>query len=405
MAHAATTSAGSTVARARLVTAAIARGLRHASPRSVAIAACLLLACTVLLLLAPDLDPSLFIVCGEAYCHPSRLPDVVSVYMGSGGYDGQFYFRLALNPFTRAYEDFGIALDVPAYRQQRILYPLLTWLLSLGGRPALAVWAMIAINVAAGAWLAYLAARYARSCARPAVFGLLLLLFPGFLMTLVRDMSELVEAALLLAGLVSYLDRRQYRAGALLALAVLTRETALLLVGVIGVFELLRFRARRDRAALRGALRTVVPPIVVFTVWQAVLTASWQAVPALAGQRNVGPPLVGVISAARIMAWSTRWEDYMTGAILAAVLCAAVAIAFWSPKVTVPVVRHALLAYAVFAACMSDVVLGEQWSIVRTLAELATLAWMTVMVSSNRTAVVVFATVMPVAWLCTLSQL
>ncbi len=38
------------------------------------------------------------------------------------GYDGQFVYRLALDPFTRAVTAHGMTLDLPAYRQQRIAH-------------------------------------------------------------------------------------------------------------------------------------------------------------------------------------------------------------------------------------------------------------------------------------------
>jgi hypothetical protein len=44
------------------------------------------------------------------------------------GYDGQFFYRLALEPFSTAERVDGIAFDAPAYRQQRIGYPLLAFL-------------------------------------------------------------------------------------------------------------------------------------------------------------------------------------------------------------------------------------------------------------------------------------
>ena len=43
----------------------------------------------------------------------------------SDGYDGQFVYRLALDPFTHAVTAHGITLDNPAYRQQRIATALL----------------------------------------------------------------------------------------------------------------------------------------------------------------------------------------------------------------------------------------------------------------------------------------
>ena len=40
----------------------------------------------------------------------------------SPGYDGQFFYRLALRPWTQTRTEFGITFDEPAYRQQRLVY-------------------------------------------------------------------------------------------------------------------------------------------------------------------------------------------------------------------------------------------------------------------------------------------
>src|SRR4051812_48413098 len=68
-------------------------------------------------------DLSSFIVAGDRYCDASRVPRGLTVLKASDGFDGQFYYRLALNPFTSQREEFGITLDAPALRHQRVLYP------------------------------------------------------------------------------------------------------------------------------------------------------------------------------------------------------------------------------------------------------------------------------------------
>ena len=48
---------------------------------------------------------------------------------GTEGYDGQFAYYIAVSPNPK---DVAIQLDVPAYRYQRILYPLMARSLALG---------------------------------------------------------------------------------------------------------------------------------------------------------------------------------------------------------------------------------------------------------------------------------
>jgi hypothetical protein len=70
-------------------------------------------------------DASVFVVAGDRFVDAGQTPPDLMVRPTSDGYDGQFYYRLALDPFTKRVVDFGISLSNPVWRQQRIAYPLL----------------------------------------------------------------------------------------------------------------------------------------------------------------------------------------------------------------------------------------------------------------------------------------
>ena len=53
---------------------------------------------------------SLFIMAGHTYTHRSQLPPGL-LRVPSAGYDGQFYYRLALDPFNWHHTAFGITMD------------------------------------------------------------------------------------------------------------------------------------------------------------------------------------------------------------------------------------------------------------------------------------------------------
>lgn len=98
----------------------------------------------------------------------------------SCGYDGQFFARLAFNPSTTERTDYGITLDSPAWRQQRILYPFLSWLLSLGRPHEALVW-LVMINVLSLAAASVAVARLAGSRGLPSAWGLFPVLSAGLL--------------------------------------------------------------------------------------------------------------------------------------------------------------------------------------------------------------------------------
>jgi hypothetical protein len=79
----------------------------------------------------------------------------VTVFRGSG-YDGQFYYRLALNPANLHRSAYGIRFDNP-YRVQRITYSVLAFVAAAGQMAAVPD-ALVAVNVLGLAVLALLGA-------------------------------------------------------------------------------------------------------------------------------------------------------------------------------------------------------------------------------------------------------
>ncbi len=69
-------------------------------------------------------DISRFVVAGDLITREAEAPVNLFVLPESVGYDGQYYYRFAIEPFTTERLGYGVRLDSPAYRQQRILYPL-----------------------------------------------------------------------------------------------------------------------------------------------------------------------------------------------------------------------------------------------------------------------------------------
>jgi hypothetical protein len=109
-------------------------------------------------LIRNGLDPSIFIVAGDKFVDGSRTIFPVKILKNSYGYDGQFYYRFALAPFDTSQPGYGIRIDNPPYRMQRIVYPVLAWLLS-AGQPRFTAWAMLCINLLGLAAIGYLALR------------------------------------------------------------------------------------------------------------------------------------------------------------------------------------------------------------------------------------------------------
>jgi hypothetical protein len=238
-------------------------------------------------------DPSRLVVAGDRFVDRAQAPAGLAVLEDSTGYDGQFYYRLALDPWTDRETDFGVRLDRPAYRQQRILYPLTAHALARG-QPAAVPAALAATNLLALLALAGCAATWARRAGADPWLGLACALYPGLVLGLARDLAEPVEAAAVVAGLWLLRTPRAAWAALPLALAVLTRETVLPVVAAVGAAWLPRpaWLARRAPDA-RPPLVAWLVPVATWLAWQAWLAARWD-VPFLVGIGERGVRLSGL---------------------------------------------------------------------------------------------------------------
>jgi hypothetical protein len=236
-----------------------------------------------------------FILVGRHFSTPSQLPRGIPV-APTYGYDGQFFYRLALGPLNFSHMAYGITMDRP-YRYMRIGYPVLTWLVALGQHvlvPAM----LVAVNVAAVAVVGYLGGIFAQQGGRHAAWGLLLPGYFGLITSLSRNTAEPLAAACLLAGLLAIRARRGALAAVLLTCGVLTRETVMVAVGAVAIVRIVGI-VRHRHGPGRGDLPWVVPT-VAFALWQVVVKAATGSFPVLAdGGRNAGAPFIAPLHALR----------------------------------------------------------------------------------------------------------
>jgi hypothetical protein len=291
---------------------------------------------------------SAFILVGRHFATPSQLPrgmPVVPTY----GYDGQFFYRLALNPLNFQHTAYGIRMDRP-YRYMRIGYPALTWLADLG-QHFLAPVMLVGINIAAVGAIGYLGGMFARQGGRHALAGLLLPGYFGLLTSLARDTAEPLAAACLLGGLLAVRARRPVLAALLLGYGVLTRETVMVAVAAIAAVRAVGILRRRQRPG-RDDLPWAVPA-VAFAAWQVVVRAATGSWPLLAdGGRNAGEPLAAPLQALRANISHVnlhQFDQYDLWFLELAILCLFAAAALLSLRSTSAPVheRLALVLYLI----------------------------------------------------------
>ncbi len=245
------------------------------------------------LVLLAGRDVTGFMLVGDEFTKPSQLPAAVHVFPYSG-YDGQFYYRMALDPANLHRTAFGITMDYP-YRFVRIGYSALAWVIS-AGQHSFVPFALVAINIVALGVLGLLGGVLARESGRHAMWGLLLAGYFGLMTGLSRDLTEPLGAVCLLAGILAYRRRHPLLAAAAFAYGCLTRETVLVAPIALAIVRLVQI-ARRQARPSADDLAWLVPG-AVFAVWEVVLKAATGVFPILSdGGKNAGVPLLAAARA------------------------------------------------------------------------------------------------------------
>lgn len=326
-------------------------------------------------------DISIFVVAAGPGVDATKVPPGLTVRRDIGGYDGAAFYRLALDPFTRTETAFGITLDNPPYRQQRIGYPFLVYCLAHGHSswvPAL----LVLVNFAALLALGALGARVAQQAGQHALWGLIFPFYPGFLLSLSRDLSEIVACAFALAAILAIQSRRALAAGLLLSAALLTRETFLVMVlAMAAVFVVQACR----RLPSRPAVVAFGAPLAIYVGWQLRLASVWGVTPAQAGAPRFTIPFVEYMrfldaSSSLRRAARLNFAEAFFFAIVTFLIIAA-----WRSSRSPVEWRVAWVAYFALGATLPHSVWYEDVGFVRVLADFYLLSAVLV-VTASRTA-------------------
>lgn len=177
---------------------------------------------------------------------------------GTPGYDGQFAYQIARDP-ANAWKK----IDVPAYRYQRIVYPIAARALALGNVD-LMPWTLIVINlgalIAGVCFTEKILEHYQANRWHALVYGL----NAGLLMSVRLDLTEPLAYALAQLSVLLLLKDRTRWSAITFALAVLTKETTLLFIAGVALTYWLQ---QHWRKLIELLLITIGP----FVIWQLVL--------------------------------------------------------------------------------------------------------------------------------------
>jgi len=310
-------------------------------------------------------DPSYFVVAGDLQVDHTVAPETLKVLRNSAGYDGQYYYRLAITPFTSKQIDLGIKIDQPAYRQQRIVYPLLAWLFSLG-QPSIVPLSLILVNCLALCLITWLGTKYAQTAHHHAFWGLIFPLFPGFLLTLSRDLTEIVDISFLLGVIVCVQQNRRLLAIILLVLAVLTRETAI----VVAIGGLLSYVFVKRQAKDKFFLFFAFGPIFIYALWRVWLTYNWTSFPFSSGFKVVGLPFVGVSQfLQRIMLPTNQYQWVLLIELILILIFTLAILSVLHRSTARTYIKVSWVLYLSLAVSLAQFMWNHDWAFLRVLSE------------------------------------
>ncbi len=246
--------------------------------------------------------------------HPVIRRDLIKV--DGNGYDGQFFYFITWDPLMTQYlfaPGVERIVDDPVFRYRRIAYPVLTKIFSLN-QPYLFPTVMMLLLIAGSTILSFFIARIASIQGWNPWSGLLAVLIPGIWFSLSVATPEPLAAAFLGAGFFLTLQKRYMPAAILFALAALTRESTIVFIVIIAIFEFLKQRKLPSSLILIGS-------IVPYLAWRLYVVITLSAMRGWKGfffePGNLGVPFAGVIQA---------YQQIMSGKYIEAVTVLAIAL-------------------------------------------------------------------------------
>ncbi len=222
--------------------------------------------------------------------------DIPIEYLHPGyGYDGQFYYRLALDPFTDKRNDFGIPFDAQALRQQRILMPLVTWIIA-NGDPENIPLVMLGLNFAAIVGCCLVAGFLLTRLGVSPWLGILFGFYPGFAVSSGRFLTEPFALFFMLSSILMLTQRRHWLSALLLSFSVLSRETASLMVAAGFLVWLGNKKFSRKDNCFDIKMSFWLLPTLVFFSWQVWLYNNWSDIfISRASVLTIGAPFAGLL--------------------------------------------------------------------------------------------------------------
>ena len=226
--------------------------------------------------------------------------------------DGQAWATFAQDPTFSHPEAFKGGTVEFVYRAQRPVFGLLVWAGS-GGQPGAVPAALLVLTCLGVGALAYTATLLADQQGRTRRYAWLAAVMPGSMLVVVITGPEPLSVAFAVLGVYWWLERprRLVWAVAALTIAVLMRDTLVLVPLAIAAWELVH-----NRAGLRRVLPLAIPPLG-YAAWVGLLRIRWGywSTQSSSGRGRLDLPFRGWIGAIGDVG-AIRTGSFVLGAVL-----------------------------------------------------------------------------------------
>jgi len=229
-----------------------------------------------------DFNISCFIHFGEesSILVKELIPPDFVIMKDTSGYDGQAYYYIGADPFIKT------GLYKIGFRYQRYLYPFLAHILAFG-RKTLLPYSLLIINILAiligTLFLSFMLKKRGINIWYSLIFALGI----GNIMALQYDLTTPLFICLILAGIYFYEEKKIVSTALFFSLALITRETAVLIILAFLVYEFFKKRYKNSFV--------IILSFIPFVILQFLLYQRLGKIPLLGSSGHLAMPFAGII--------------------------------------------------------------------------------------------------------------
>lgn len=204
------------------------------------------------------------------------------IFTDKGGYDGKYYYYASMDLFKEKH------LFKNPFRMQRILYPLLSRLLTFGDL-SLLPYTMYAVNMISIALGLYFFILILEMYSLSPFWSLFYGLAPPSIMTIQYDLPSPLSIFLIIAAVYYYLKEKPFTTAVFFALAFLTREDSIVVLLPLMLWD---YQVNRRFTRLLLLAGSLIP----FFIWQSYITFALGDAPVSTSATVLNPiPFSGIV--------------------------------------------------------------------------------------------------------------